>query len=166
MRKFLVAAAVATTALTAAAPAAAQYYPAPARQPYYGQGYNYGQNKWQLIRTYDARVARVQRAIERNDSRDRISEREARSLRAEARWLRDRVRRLSSSGINHRERRELDVRIGRLEQRLRVDIRDDNGRPGRGYDGYGRGRDGDGWRDRDRDGRNDRYEDDRGRYPG
>ncbi len=170
MRKFLIAAAVATSALTAAAPAAAQYYPAPARQqPYYGQGYGngYGQNNYGLVRAYQVRVDRLQRAIERMDSRDRISEREARALRQEARYLRERVRQVSYDGrVGNRERRELDVRIARLEQRLSYERRDGNGRVNN-YGGYDNGYNGyNNPYDRDRDGRDDRYEDDRGRYPG
>jgi hypothetical protein len=190
MRKFLVAAAVATTALAAAAPAAAQYYPAPVnpyQQPYYGQGYGYNQNNHGLIRSYQVRVDRLQRAIARMDSRDRISEREARSLRVEARWVEQRVRAFGYNGrLTNRERYDLDIRLARLEQRLVHELRDGNNRPGgnygqgyygQGYSGQGyngQGYNGQGynpygggqWIDRDRDGRDDRYEDDRGRYPG
>jgi hypothetical protein len=190
MRKFIVAAAVATTALAAAAPAAAQYYPAPVnpyQQPYYGQGqgygYGYGQNNHGLIRSYQVRVDRLQRAIARMDNRDRISEREARSLRFEARWVEQRVRAFSYNGrLSPRERQDLDIRLARLEQRLIHERRDRDGRPdgyyGQGYQGqgyYGQGYNPyagqgynpyGGWIDRDRDGRDDRYEDDRGRYPG
>lgn len=176
MRKFLVAAAVTTTALTAAAPAAAQYYPAPYQQPYYGQGQGYGQNNYGLVRSYQVRVNRIQRAIERADSRDRISEREARSLRYEARLLENRLRSLGYNGLNARERRDINARLVRLERRFAYELRDDNNRPGYGQGQYGNGwidrnRNGiddrnEGRRDRDRDGRDDRYEDDRGRYPG
>ncbi|HVF84017.1 MAG TPA: hypothetical protein VM913_07595 [Sphingomicrobium sp.] len=190
MHKFLVAAAVATTALTAAVPAAAQYYPAPAnpyQQPYYGQGYGngHGQHNYGLVRSYQVRVDRLQRAIARMDSRDRISEREARSLRQEARFVEQRVRAFASNGrLNNRERRDLDIRLARLEQRLIHERRDRNGRAdgnygqgyyGQGYNPYGQGGYGRGYNgyngygspyDRDRDGRDDRYEDDRGRYPG
>ena len=191
MRKFLVAAAVATTALAAAAPAAAQYYPAPAypapvypyqvnpyqvnpyQQPYYGQGYGYGygRNNYGLIRSYQHRVDRLQRAIQRLDSRDRISEREARSLRAEARWVEQRVRAFGYNGrLSNREQHDLEIRLARLEQRLIHERRDRDGRPdgyyGQGYYGQGYNPYGGQWIDRDRDGRDDRYEDDRGRYPG
>ena len=164
MRKFLVAAAVATTALTAAAPAAAQYYPAPPPYQQPGYGYGYGQYNRGLTRAYQVRIDRLQLAIKRMDNRDRISEREARSLKAEARWVEQRIRAFSHNGLNGRERRDLDQRLARLEQRLRYELRDGNGRPGgnygQGYNGYNNRY------DRDRDGRDDRYEDDRGRYPG
>jgi len=173
MRKFLVAAAAATTALAAAAPAAAQYYPAPVnpyQQPYYGQGYGYAHNNYGLIRSYQHRVDRLQRAIQRMDSRDRISEREARRLRAGAIDLQNRTRAYAQNGLSSRERYELDQRFASLQQALRRDARDGRGQWGNGQ--Y-RDRDRDGqwdrndqWIDRDRDGRDDRYEDDRGRYPG
>jgi opacity protein-like surface antigen len=173
MRKFLVAAAVATAALAAAAPAAAQYYPAPQpygyQQPYYGQGYGYGYGRTNpTVRSYQVRIDRLQRAIQRMDSRDRISEREARSLRNEARYVEARVRSFSRNGrLSGYERNDLNVRLARLEQRLAYELRDGNGRVNgnRGWNDR-RDRDGDRWRDRDHDGRNDRYEDDRGRFPG
>ena len=94
MRKFLIAAAVATSALTAAAPAAAQYYPAP-QQPNYGyqQPYGYGNagNHYRLAQTYGQHVNQLRNRIERLDRRDRISGREAQSLRREAAYLRDYV---------------------------------------------------------------------------
>lgn len=164
MRKFLIAAAVSVSALAAASPAAAQYYPAP--QPPYGNAYGYYGNQ-QGVRNFVSRVDQVRYQIDRLDNRDRISEREARSLRNEAYYLRNRVIRSGYNGLSWRERQDLNVRLARLEQRVRYEVRDDNGRPGyRDRDHDGRWDRNDGFIDRDRDGRNDRYEDDRGRYPG
>lgn len=166
MRKFLIAAAVSVSALAAASPAAAQYYPAP-QQPY-GNAYGYHNNQQNLVRSFVVRVDQVRYQIDRLDNRDRISEREARSLRNEAYYLRNRVLRSGYNGLNWRERQDLNVRLARLEQRVRYEARDgDNRRDGwRDRDHDGRYDRNDGWIDRDRDNRDDRYEDDRGRYPG
>lgn len=157
MRKFLIATAASVSALVAASPAAAQYYPAP--QPYgYGQGYGYGYNNNQnAVRNFVHRVDQVRYHIDRLDNRDRISEREARSLRNEAHHLRNRVLRSGYNGLSGRERQDLNIRLARLEQRVRYEARDGDNR----RDGWRQG-----WVDRDRDGRDDRYENDRGRYPG
>lgn len=175
MRKYLIAAAAAGSALVAAAPAAAQYYPAPQPYPYgyqqpgygyqqpgygYQQPYNYGYNQHGLIRNYMGRVDQLLNRIGRLDSRDRISEREARGLRNQALQLRHRIARSSYNGLSGRERQDINYRLARLEQRIEIERRDRDGRNDRR-----RYRDGQ-WTDRDRDGRIDQYEDDRGRYPG
>ena len=149
MRKFLISAAVAASAIAVASPAAAQYYP---QGNAYGYNANYGQ-----ARSLIARVDQIRRQIDRLDSRDRISEREADRLRYEARIVRDQVRRSAYNGLNYRERQALQHRVARLEQHVRRDVRDGS-RWGQ-RDGYYNNV---GW-DRDRDGRDDRYEDDRGR---
>ena len=151
MRKFLISAAVAASAFAVTSPAAAQYYPQPQGNAY-GYHANYGQ-----ARSLIARVDQIRRQIDRLDSRDRISEREADRLRYEARIVRDQVRRSSYNGLNRRERQALEYRVARLEQHVRHEVRDGNrwgSNDGR-YNNVG-------W-DRDRDGRDDRYEDDRGR---
>ena len=146
MRKFLISAAVAATALTAAAPAAAQYYPAP--PPGYGYGYgnqhNYGQ-----VRRLEVRVDQLRRHIDRLDSRNRVTEREADRLRGQANDLRRDLRRASRGGLHPQELYRIERRIAALEYRIQRDVRDGNR--------WGQ------YNDRDRDGRNDRWEDDRGR---
>ena len=169
MRKFLIAAAVATSAIAAATPAAAQYYPAPQQGYGYGQpnyGYGYGQRLSydQSSRNYRARTDQLRQRIERLDSRDRISEREARWLRSHAIDLQQRARAYTRNGLNSWERRDLDNRIAWLQQHIRADVRDGN-RYGYSEQGQWRDYDRDGirdnrdrWVDRDRDGRDDRYE--------
>ena len=158
MRKVLLTAAVAVSAIAAAAPAAAQYAPYPG-QPYpgpyapYGNAYGYNHNYGQ-VRRLEARVDHVRRTIAQLDRRNILSNREARRLSDEARWLDRRINVLARNGFNQRDSREIEVRLARLEQRIR---RDANDRDFRGNYGYGNG-----YSDRDRDGRNDRYEDDRG----
>jgi hypothetical protein len=156
MRKFLISAAIAASAMAVASPAAAQYYP---QQGYgYGyQGYGYNANYGQT-RSLLARVDQIRRQIDRLDSRDRLSDREADRLRYEARIVRDQVRRASFNGLSFRERQALEYRVARLEQRVRYQANDGNrwgSNDRRWQDQYGR------W-DRDRDGRDDRYEDDQG----
>lgn len=151
MRKFVIAAALAASALTAAAPAAAQWYPP---QP---QGYGYGHNNWGQVRRLQARVDQLQRQISRLDKRDILSEREARYLRGESRELEHRLHYSARNGLSGREAYSIERRIQRLEYQIQREARDGN-RYGRYSYNDGRG----GWNDRDRDGRNDRYEDDRG----
>jgi len=141
MRKFLISAAVATIALTAAVPAAAQYAP-----PY---GNAYGYNNYGQVRSLQVRIDRLQKQIRRLDQRNILSNREAARLMAESRDLERRLARASRNGLSFNEVRSVEVRLARLEQRMLRDSRDGN-------------RWGSNWSDRDRDGRNDRYEDDRG----
>ena len=141
MRKFLISAAVATIALTAAVPAAAQYAP-----PY---GNAYGYNNYGQVRSLQVRIDHLQRQIRRLDQRNILSNREAARLMAESRDLERRLARASRNGLSFNEVRSVEVRLARLEQRMLRDSRDGN-------------RWGSNWSDRDRDGRNDRYEDDRG----
>jgi hypothetical protein len=172
MKKFLIAAA-GLSALTVATPAAAQWNGQP-------QGYGYGYNNRDqhgLIRSYIVRADQLRQRIERLDSRDRISEREARRLRQDAAELQRRVRAYANNGLTSNERRDLDYRIARLQQRIQMDRRDgrngnrdgwiDQNRNGiddrqeqmyrdRDRDGVYDGRDG--WVDRNRNGIDDRYE--------
>jgi hypothetical protein len=149
MRKFLVSAAIVASAVAVASPAAAQIH-LPQRYGY-GHNANYGQ-----ARSLVARVDQIRRQIEVLDSRDRITEREARRLRGQAIELRNRVRQASFNGLSYRERQNIVTRIANLEQRVRRDVYDGNrygSRDGR-INGVS-------W-DRDRDGLDDRYERDRG----
>ena len=125
---------------------------APALRVRYGHDGNWGQ-----VRRLQVRVDQLQRQISRLDSRDILSEREARALRNESRDLEHRLHRAARNGLSSNEAYSIDRRVQRLEYRIQREANDGN-RWGRyGYNDY-RG----GWSDRDRDGRNDRYEDDRG----
>ena len=128
MRTFLIAAATAASALAIAAPATAQYYPMPPR------GYAYGYDNYGGVRSLQARLNHLERQIERLDHRDIISEREARHLREDARELERRIYRAARHGLNPMERRELEYRLQRLEQKLVRDANDGH-RWNRGYDG-------------------------------
>ncbi len=147
MRKFVISAALAASTLVAAAPAAAQWAPP---QP---QGYGYGYNNHGQVRRLQVRIDQLQRQIARLDSRNILSEREASRLRAESRQLEQRLRYAGRNGLNGREGYDIERGIQRLEVRIQREARDGN------RSGYNQAS----WSDRDRDGRNDRYEDDRGR---
>jgi hypothetical protein len=151
MKIFLLAAA-GLSAFVAAAPATAQYYQGGGyAQP---QGYGYGYNNYDqqgLIRSYIVRADQLRQRVERLDGRDRISEREANRLRSASADLQRRTRDYARNGLNGSERRDLDNRFARLQQQLRVDVRDGN-------DGRYANRGRDGWVDRNRNGIDDRQE--------
>lgn len=157
MRKFLITAALAASTLAVAAPAAAQWGPTPYPQ---GNAYGYNNNYGQT-RALQARIDQIQRQIYNLDRRNILSNREARSLRNESYSLERRLRNSARYGLNWNERRDIQIRIARLEQRVFREARDGNQwRNGQyGYNNYGYNN---GYYDRDRDGRDDRYEDDRG----
>lgn len=158
MRKFLIPAALIASTIAAAAPAAAQWAP---------QGNAYGYENRGQARRLEVRVMQLRREIAQLDRRNILSNREARRLDADARNLQYRVRQQSFNGLNPRERFNIEQRIARLEMEIRRQATDGNRRynDDRRYDDNRRYDDGRRY-DRDRDGRDDRYEDDRGRYPG
>jgi len=150
MRTVLISLAAAASALVVASPASAQWHPP---QP---QGYAYGyHNNYGQVRRLDARIDALQRQINRLDRRDVISDREAERLRRQSRELERRLHFAARNGLHPQERFEIERRLARLEQRLFRDARDGN-RWGHNDGHFGSF-------DRDRDGRDDRWEDDRGR---
>lgn len=156
MRKVLITMAAAASALAVAAPASAQYYPAPAPRGYaYGYGINHA-------RALQARVDNLQRQIGYLAQRRALSRGEYQNLRRESRDIEARLRRnvRDGYGLSRNELINTERQIARLEYKISRDVRDGN-RYGGGY-GYNGGYN----TDRDRDGRVDRYEDDRGNWPG
>lgn len=147
MRKFLISAAVAATALTSAVPAAAQWAP---QQPY-GNAYGYNNNNYGQVRALQVRIDQVQRQIRSLDQRNVLSNREAARLMDDSRDLERRLQRSARNGLSGSEHNAVVTRIANLEQRLWRDARDGNRYGDRRYS------------DRDRDGRDDRFEDDHGR---
>jgi hypothetical protein len=128
MRKFVLPLAVVGAALVAATPATAQYYPAPQAAPYaYGNGYN---NNWGQFRSLQARIDNVQRQINRLDRRDVIRGRSADRLMDEANKIERRLHERARGGLNQREAYDIEMRIGRLEQRLQFAMNDRYGRYG------------------------------------
>ena len=148
MRTFLISIAAAASALAVATPASAQYFPVP-------QGNAYGYNNYGQARRLDARIDAIQRQINQLDRRNILTDREADRLRRDSRELERRLRIAARNGLHPQERYDIERRLARLEQRLFRDARDGNrwGRDDYRYGAY----------DRDRDGRDDRWEDDRGR---
>ena len=101
MRKVLISVAAAASALAIATPASAQYYPAP-QGPVNGYGYGYN-NNYGSVRSLQVRIDRLQQRIARFDSRDRVSEREARRLREESRDIEKRLAKALRNGLNPQE---------------------------------------------------------------
>ena len=168
MRKVLISTILAASTLAIAAPAAAQWtlsygnqYGGQYGNQYggqYGNQYGYGYNNgYGQVRNLQLRVNRLEQQIRQLDRRNILSEREAGQLRYQANMIERQLRQASYNGLNGYERRNLEIRIARLEQNIRYQANDGN-RYGNRYDGYGSSNS----YDRDRDGRDDRYEDDRG----
>jgi hypothetical protein len=153
--------AAAGTALAFAAPASAQYHPAQSQA--YGYDYQRGG-----VRMLQRRVDRIQYDIDQLRARRIISRDEANGLRSESRGIERRLYRAGRDGLHRGERRDVERRIARLESHVRREATDGRGWGNNQYGNgqYGNGQYGNGhdaYSDRDRDGRNDRYEDDRGR---
>ncbi|HEY8593052.1 MAG TPA: hypothetical protein VIL42_09350 [Sphingomicrobium sp.] len=114
MRKVILSLAAAGAALVVASPASAQYFPQP-------QGYAYGyQNNYGQVRALQARVDNLQRQIERLDRREVIREREARRLRDQARSIERRLWSARNGGLSPWEANDVQMRLVRLEQNVRV----------------------------------------------
>lgn len=154
MRKVLISAAAAASALAVASPAAAQYYPAP-QGPVHNNGYGYGNNNYGHFRNLQVRIDQLQRTINQLDRRNIIRDREAERLRDQSREIERQLRYSAGNGLSPYEANAIERRIARLEYRINRDAQDGNR--------WGYNDDRRDWRDRDRDGRNDRWEDDRGR---
>ena len=91
MRKVLISIAAAASALAMASPASAQYFPVRQYIPV-PHGYAYGyHNNYGQVRALQSRINYIQHQINRLDSRDIITEREARRLRNESRALEHRL---------------------------------------------------------------------------
>lgn len=73
-------------------------------------------------------IQQLQRRIDRNDGRDRISEREAAGLRRAIYNLRLQFRDFNRNGLNRRESQILQERINWVRSRLQMDRRDGDGR--------------------------------------
>ena len=122
MRKILVSVALATATL-AAVPAAAQYRD-------YHAGWNHRGPDRRAVQQLLIRVDQVDQRIDRSARRGMISPREAFGLRRDANQLRREIGFASRNGLSGREFGELNARVNRLEQRLRHERRDFDGRRG------------------------------------
>ena len=133
MRKLLVSVAIATATL-AAVPAAAQNHGRHSgwdqRGPDRHQGWQqHGPSRHavsQLLQQLDRAEQRIQRSVRRGI----ISQREAFGLRREAGQVRNRLHWAGRNGLSGREFASLRFQVDRLEQRLRLERRDRDGRRG------------------------------------
>jgi len=133
MKKFLVSLAIASTALTAAAPAAAQW-----------QGRDRYEDRYHDQRGWDDRdyrggdvrpqLHRLSQQISRGVERGQLTNGEARRLRAEVQQLWRLASRFhATGGYDRREQFELQRRIGWVREQLRFERRDDDRRGGWRY---------------------------------
>ena len=124
MRKVLISIAAAASALAMASPASAQYFPVRQYIPV-PHGYAYGyHNNYGQVRALQSRINYIQHQINRLDSRDIITEREARRLRNESRALEHRLWSAQRYGLHPAESYDVQIRLARLEQRLWRDVND------------------------------------------
>jgi len=129
MRKFLIPIAAAASALTMAAPAAAQWAPPVYRYAPYN--YGHGFTGVSFARSMQVRVQRIRADIRTMEARRILSFSEARSLDAQARNVERQIFRASRYGITAREARNVEYRIRQLEIRVSREARDWDRRPGR-----------------------------------
>jgi hypothetical protein len=139
MRKLLVSVAIATATL-AAVPAAAQYRDSGWSQrnnDSWNQRDNRDNDGWQqrgpgrpAVNNLLRRLDQVETRIHRSARRGVISQREAFSLNRNANQIRGRLQYSSRNGLSGREFADLQVRVNRLEQRLRFERQDGDGRRG------------------------------------
>ncbi|MEO7915251.1 MAG: hypothetical protein ABJA20_16775 [Novosphingobium sp.] len=133
MRKlntFIAPAMFAVMALGAASPSMAQGYPGRDYPGQHDRGqydrHNDRHNDRGRVNQVRAQIDQLQMAVNRNDDRDRISEREARGLRNEVRNLRFQFRDFSRDGLSNWEYRKLEDRIDNIRTRLHGERRDRN----------------------------------------
>ena len=132
MRKFLVSAAIAVATL-ASVPAAAQYqgqHQGNDRQWDHrdDRGWNQRGPDRRAVQQLLYRVDQIDQRIDRSARRGIISPREAFGLRREATQVRREISYAARNGLSGREFGQLQVRVNRLEQRLRYERNDRNGR--------------------------------------
>ncbi|HMJ93780.1 MAG TPA: hypothetical protein VK472_06750 [Allosphingosinicella sp.] len=121
MRKFLISVVLASTVLTAAPAVAQRHNPA---RPAWNQNGPSRQAINELLRD----LRRAESQIERSVQRRVISRREATGLRRDAQRVEARLNQASRNGISGREFAQLRVQVNRLEQRVRIERRDRDGR--------------------------------------
>lgn len=130
MRKFFISLAVATATLTAV-PAAAQPRDHDSRWDHRDDRRDDrrdGRYDRGAVHRLLGELARVDQRIERSARRGIISPREALSLRRESNQIRAHLNRSARNGLSGREVQQLRIQIERLEQRVRIERRDRDGR--------------------------------------
>lgn len=124
LTKFIAPAIIAASVLGGAASAQAQPYP---QERYGHHDDGYGRATPARAETIRSQIDDLQRRVERNDNRDRISEREARGLRQDVWQLRQQFRSFNRDGLNDREFRILQNRIDNVRARLHIERNDRDG---------------------------------------
>ena len=126
MRKFLISALVLST-VVGVAPAAANHggYHAPRGNT---ATWNRGGPSRQAINELLRDLRRAESGIQRSVQRRVISQREANGLAREANQIERRLSLASRNGISGREFGALRVQVNRLQQRLRIERQDRDGR--------------------------------------
>jgi hypothetical protein len=124
MKKIIVALAMASSALVAAAPASAQY------GDRYRQDYRNDRYDDRGVRGGDVRqrIERINFRIERGIERGTITRREAQRLRYEVNNVSRLAQRYGHDGMSGRERADLERRLDWLQQRVQHERSDDDRR--------------------------------------
>lgn len=139
MFKYLIPVATAASAFAIAAPASAQYAPAPVvsvqwappvyrYQPY---NYNYRFSHRAFAQSMEMRVQRMRNDIRAMQAHRVLSWNETRNLDRQAESLQRRIYRASRNGIQPGEARRLEKQIRNLEYRIQREATDWNNRYGR-----------------------------------
>jgi hypothetical protein len=125
MRKILISALMLST-VVAVAPAAANHggYHRDRANVEWNRGGPSRQAINELLRDLQRAEARIERSVQRRI----ISQREAFGLRRQANSIERQLQRASRNGITGREFASLRVQVNRLEQRLRIERQDRDGR--------------------------------------
>jgi hypothetical protein len=128
MRKFLIPALV-LSAVVGVAPAAANHGGYHSDRGHVGHnGWNRGGPSRQAINDLIRDLNRVEVRIDRSAQRRIISQREAFSLQREANQIERQLQRAGRNGISGREFGMLRAQVNRLEQRVRIERQDRDGR--------------------------------------
>jgi hypothetical protein len=126
MRKFLIPALMLST-VVGVAPAAAGHGGYHSDRGHHN-GWNHGGPSRQAINELIRDLNRVEMRIDRSAQRRIISQREAFSLQREANQIERQLQRAGRNGISGREFGMLRGQVNRLEQRLRIERQDRDGR--------------------------------------
>jgi len=102
-------------------PYAARYAPAQVQHVRYDDARHHTPARAQAIRN---QIDELQRRIDRNDWRGRISDREARGLRKDVARLQNQFRDYNRNGLSNREMNTLQNRINNIRTRLRIERND------------------------------------------
>lgn len=141
--KLILSALIGTAAVSAAVPAQAQSYPQSHdryddrydrrgdrddRRDRYEDRYDNRYDQRGQVHAISTQIAQLERRVQRLDSRDRISEREAAGLRRAVYNLRQQFQDYARNGLSQREMQVIQSRIHQLRERLHHDRRDNDRR--------------------------------------